>query len=67
MTKPEQQYTRCFSTPAGTAVLSHLRDMTINRVMSPNMSDNHLRWVAAQCALVRHIESMILRGRGDLQ
>jgi hypothetical protein len=65
MTDTEQQYARCFSSPSGAAVLAHLRDITINRVMSPDVSDNRLRWVAAQCALVRQIESMISHGRGD--
>ncbi len=61
----EQHYVRCFSTPSGAAVLAHLRDITINRAVSPDVSDGHLRWYSAQCALVRQIETIISHGRGD--
>jgi len=64
MTDLEQNYTRCFSTPAGAAVLEHLRTITILRPTCASTSDNELRWGAAQSALVRQIESMIARGRG---
>ena len=67
MTDIEQQYARCFSSPSGVAVLSHLRDITINRVISPDVSDGRLRWYSAQCALVRQIEAMVSHGRGDGQ
>lgn len=66
MTDIETDYARCFSTPAGVRVLKHLGKITIERTFGPNASDNELRWIMAQSALVRHIESMVLRGRGDL-
>lgn len=57
-------YARCFGTPAGRAVLSHLRSITIERTMGPNASDHELRWAESQRALVRNIESQVARGRG---
>lgn len=59
-----QNYTRCFSGVSGRAVLSHLRAITIERPIAPTISDSELRWVEAQRALVRQIESLVLRGQG---
>ena len=59
----EHEYARAFSTPAGTAVLQHLRRITIDRPVGANASDADLRWAAAQRALVFQIESMIQRGK----
>lgn len=61
----EKNYARCFSTPSGIAVLSHLHQITINRILGPNCSDTELRWQEAQRSLVRHIDTLISRGRGD--
>ena len=65
MTSIEQDYARCFSPPAGARVLSHLRQITTDRVIGINATDNQLRWYAAQSALFHHLESLIARGRGD--
>lgn len=65
MTNTEQNYARCFGTPAGRVVLEHLRKITIARTLGPNASDNELRWAESQRALVRQIEALIARGRGD--
>ncbi|MBQ5700134.1 MAG: hypothetical protein IIV74_02475 [Alphaproteobacteria bacterium] len=65
MTDISLNYARCFSSAAGRSVLGHLRNITIERTLGPNTSDNDLRWAEAQRALVRHIESQIARGRGD--
>ncbi len=59
----EQNYARTFSTSAGQAVLSHLRKITIERVLGPNASDSELRGLEAQRALVHQIENMIERGK----
>ena len=59
----EQNYTRTLSTSAGAAVLSHLRRITIERVLGPNASDSELRGLEAQRALVHQIENMIERGK----
>lgn len=65
MMNTEQNYARCFGTPAGQTVLEHLRKITVARTLGPNASDNELRWAESQRALVRQIEALIARGRGD--
>ena len=65
MTSIEQDYARCFNTAAGIRVLSHLRQITTERAIGINATDNQLRWYAAQSALFHHIECLIARGRGD--
>ena len=62
MTEIEKQYARVFSNFDGKSVLSHLRSITLERVFGPNVSDNELRWWAAQNALVHQIENLIQRG-----
>jgi hypothetical protein len=62
MTEIEKQYARIFSGFDGERVLAHLRSITIERVFGPNVSDNELRWWAAQNALVHQIENLIQRG-----
>ena len=57
-------YARCFCSGAGKSVLEHLRQTTIERPIGSNATDNELRWLAAQSALVRHIESLVSQGRG---
>lgn len=65
MTDIEQNFARCFGTPSGGQVLDYLRKITISRTLGPNATDNELRWLESQRALVRQIESLISRGRGD--
>jgi len=62
MSEIEKIYARTFNTTSGKQVISHLRAMTIERVLGSNVSDADLRWVAAQSALVHHIENLIKRG-----
>lgn len=63
MEEVEKNYTRTFSTPAGRIVLSHLRRITIERVLGSNASDSELRSLEAQRALVHQIENLIERGK----
>ena len=65
MTDIEIAYARTFSGMHGERVLSHLRQITIERVLGPNASESELRFLEAQRFLVRQIENMISRGRGD--
>ena len=58
----EKQYARVFASTAGKQVLSHLRSLTIERKWGPNVTDDELRWWAAQNALVHQIENMIKKG-----
>ena len=63
----EKHYARIFNTLSGKQVLNHLRDMTIERIIGPNVSNEDLRWWAAQNALVHQIESLIKRGNNPTQ
>ena len=65
MNEIELNYARCFSSASGQIVLSHLRKMTTERTLGSNATDNELRWAESQRALVRQIETLIARGRGD--
>ncbi|MEG3618981.1 hypothetical protein V5T82_10990 [Magnetovibrio sp. PR-2] len=59
-------YARCFSSPDGQRVLEHLRSMTLERAMGPNVSAEHLRHIEGQRQLVSTIEQLTQRGRqGD--
>ena len=62
MTDIEKQYARTFSSASGKQVLAHLRLLTIERVIGANITDDELRWWAAQNALVHQIEKFIKRG-----
>ena len=60
MTEIEKNFVRAFSTPAGRAVLEHLRKITIERAFGANATDAELRWIAAQSALVHQIERLAM-------
>ena len=62
MPEIEKQYARTFSTGAGKQVLSHLRSITVERILGQNVTNDELRWWAAQCTLVHQIENLIKRG-----
>lgn len=59
----EQNYARTFSTAAGAAVMRHLRQITIERILGANATDAELRGLEAQRALVHQIENLIERGK----
>ena len=59
----EKQYARTFATPSGKQVLNHLRSLTVERIIGPNVSNEDLRWWAAQNALVHQIENLINKGK----
>lgn len=63
----EKEYARVFSGNSGKQVLNHLRNMTLERVVGPNVSNDELRWWAAQNALVHQIENLIKRGNNPTQ
>lgn len=58
----EKQYARTFATNSGKQVLAHLRSITVERIVGPNISNEDLRWWAAQNALIHHIENLIKKG-----
>ncbi|MCW8915044.1 MAG: hypothetical protein OQK24_04230 [Magnetovibrio sp.] len=59
-------YARCFSSEQGKQVISHLRAMTLDRALGPNVSAETLRHIEGQRQLVSYICQLINRGRnGD--
>ena len=58
----EKHYACAFSGTSGKQVLMHLRSLTIERKFGQNVSNDELRWWAAQNALVHQIENLIERG-----
>ncbi len=63
MQEIEKQYARAFGSPAGRAVLQHMRKITIERTLGPNATDAELRWAESNRAFVHQIEQMIARGK----
>ena len=61
--KIEQSYTRTFGTADGARVLEHLRSLTVMRFLGSDATDNQLRHLEGQRALVRQIEMIIERGK----
>ncbi len=59
----ELAYAKTFSTDEGAIVISHLRRITIERVLGANATESELRSLEGARALVHQIESLILRGR----
>ena len=49
----EKHYAHTFSGLSGQQVLQHLRSITTERIFGQNVSNEDLRWWAAQCALVQ--------------
>ena len=58
----EKYYARVFKSPDGKIVLSHLRQITIERVLGADASDALLRTIEGQRTLVHQIEQLIQRG-----
>ena len=58
----EKHYARVFSGNSGKQVLEHLRSVTIERIIGPNVTNDELRWWAAQNSLIHQIENMIKKG-----
>ena len=58
----EIHYARIFAGNSGQKVLEHLRSLTIERIVGPNITNDELRWCAAQNALVHQIENFIKKG-----
>lgn len=57
---------RCFRGRDGQRLLAHLRQATIERVISPDTSEARLRHLEGQRHLVRHIEALVAAGGGSL-
>lgn len=59
----EKSFARAFCTADGARVLTHLRNITIERFLGPNATDSELRSLEAGRALVHQIENLIERGK----
>jgi hypothetical protein len=59
----DQLFTRVFSNEDGQKVLAYLHYITTNRVMSPSVSEEQLRHLEGQRALVQTIQKLADRGR----
>ncbi|WP_420549044.1 hypothetical protein [Curvivirga sp.] len=54
-----QAYARCFNSPEGKIVLSHMRQTTIERALGPDSNHDALRQLEGQRQLVLRIEQII--------
>ncbi len=67
LTVPDRElklaYARCFSSEQGKQVIAHLRAMTMDRALGPNVSSEMLRHIEGQRQLVSYICQLIERGR----
>lgn len=61
----EIAYAKTFLTPSGSVVLSHLRKITMERVLGPNASESELRTLEGMRSLVHQIEQLVSRGAGQ--
>ena len=61
----EKEYARIFSSASGKQVLKHLRSITVERIVGQNVTNDELRWWAAQNALVHQIENFVKRGNNS--
>jgi hypothetical protein len=59
----EAAFIRTFSGDDGRKVLAHLQTMTFHRALGPNASDEQLRYLEGQRALVGQILRLINGGR----
>ena len=59
----DRAYARCFGTAEGDRVIAHLRAITFERVVGPNVSEAFLRHLEGQRHLVAFVCSLIERGR----
>lgn len=58
-------FARCFSSPDGARVLAHLRAMTIERAVGPDVSDAQLRHLEGQRQLIAYVLALIERGKAQ--
>lgn len=59
----EKAFARLFSSDDGRKVLAHLQVMTFQRALGPGTSDEQLRYLEGQRAMVASILRLIDRGR----
>lgn len=57
-------FARCFQSRDGRRVWRHLRGLTVDRVLGPDVSDAALRYLEGQRQLIHHIARLVDRGAG---
>lgn len=57
-------FARCFKSRDGQRVWRHLRGLTVDRVLGPDVSDAALRYLEGQRQLIHHIARLVDRGAG---
>ncbi|TVR97363.1 MAG: hypothetical protein EA406_09890 [Rhodospirillales bacterium] len=57
-------FARCFRTDDGETVLCHLRGLTVERAVGPDVSDQALRFLEGQRQLVNYVTNLVKRGHG---
>jgi hypothetical protein len=57
---------RCFRGEDGRRLLGHLRRATIERALSPDVSEARLRHLEGQRHVVRHLEALVAAGRAGV-
>lgn len=61
----ERAFARLFTSEDGQRVLGHLQAMTFQRALGPDTSDQQLRYLEGQRALVASILRLIDKGRNQ--
>jgi len=61
----DRLFTRVFSNDDGQKILAYLHHITTNRVTAPNVSEEQLRHMEGQRALLQTIEKLTARGRNS--
>jgi len=59
----DRLFARVFSNDDGQKILAYLHHITTNRVLGPNASEEQLRHMEGQHALLQTIEKLTTRGR----
>ena len=59
MIRLNKAYAHCFSSAEGRVVLSHLRQVTLERALGPDSSDDALRQLEGQRQLVLRIDNIV--------
>ncbi|MFT6582860.1 MAG: Bbp19 family protein [Alphaproteobacteria bacterium] len=58
-------FARCLDSEDGVLVMAHLRHVTVERVLGPEVPATALRYLEGQRQLVGYMAELLKRGRGD--
>jgi hypothetical protein len=57
-------FARCFLSADGRQVLGHLRRLTVERALGPQVSEALMRYVEGQRQMVLYVEALVAKGAG---